>query len=128
MNRRIATFFCLLLSCCLAFAATARAESADELAREAQAALTGGETDQALSLLREAQGKDPRNDRVQALLGRAWLQRGDAREALAHFTMAVRINPEDTLSRIMAETIGQFPLPAGDGKSAAPPPGRSRQS
>ncbi len=126
MSRRIAAFFCLILSCCLAFAPFVRAESADELAREAQAALTGGETDQALSLLKEAQGKDPRNDRVQALLGRAWLQRGDAREALAHFTMAVRLNPEDTLSRIMAETIGQFPLPAKDGKSATPPPGRSR--
>ncbi|MEA5088480.1 N-acetylmuramoyl-L-alanine amidase [Solidesulfovibrio sp.] len=126
MSCRMAAFSCLFLSCCLAFAAPARAESADELAREAQAALTGGETDAALALLKEAQGKDPRNDRVQALLGRAWLQRGDAREALAHFTMAVRINPEDTLSRIMAETIGQFPLPARDGKSVAPPPGRSR--
>lgn len=126
MSCRMAAFSCLFLSCCLAFAAPARAESADELAREAQAALTGGETDAALALLKEAQGKDPRNDRVQALLGRAWLQRGDAREALAHFTMAVRINPEDTLSRIMAETIGQFPLSARDGKSVAPPPGRSR--
>ncbi len=126
MSCRMAAFSCLFLSCCLAFAAPARAENADELAREAQAALTGGETDAALALLKEAQGKDPRNDRVQALLGRAWLQRGDAREALVHFTMAVRINPEDTLSRIMAETIGQFPLPARDGKSAAPPPGRSR--
>ncbi|WP_029458944.1 N-acetylmuramoyl-L-alanine amidase [Solidesulfovibrio alcoholivorans] len=126
MNRRMGVFLCLLLSYSLAFVTVARAESADELAREAQAALTGGETDAALSLLKEAQGKDPRNDRVQALLGRAWLQRGDAREAFAHFTMAVRLNPEDTLSRIMAETIGQFPLPARDGKSAAAPPGRSR--
>lgn len=102
------------------------AESADELAREAQAALTGGDTDTALSLLRDAVAEDARNDRVQALLGRTYLQRGDARAALRHFTLAVRLNPEDTLSRIMMETIRQFPLPPRKGKKA--PPARPSRS
>lgn len=109
----LAAFLLVTLS-----AAPARAESADELAREAQAALTGGEMDKALTLLTEAQGKDPRNDRVQALLGRTYAQRGDARAALEHFNQAVRLNPEDTLSRIMAETISQFPLAARPGNKA----------
>ncbi|WP_300157494.1 N-acetylmuramoyl-L-alanine amidase [Solidesulfovibrio sp.] len=125
MTRCPIVLFGLFLAMSLALGGIARAESADELAREAQAALTGGEVDQAIALLREAQAKDVRNDRVQALLGRAYLQRGDAREAFSHFTQATRLNPEDTLSRMMAETIGQFPLPAGDGKAAATP-GRSR--
>ena len=125
MTRRFPALAVFFLAMLLALGGIARAESADELAREAQAALTGGEVDQAIALLREAQAKDVRNDRVQALLGRAYLQRGDAREAFSHFTQATRLNPEDTLSRMMAETIGQFPLPAGDGKVAATP-GRSR--
>ncbi|EFL53212.1 cell wall hydrolase/autolysin [Solidesulfovibrio fructosivorans JJ]] len=99
------------------------AESSDELARSAQYALEAGDTDKALSLLNDAQAKDPRNDHVQALLGRTYFQRGDARAALTHFTLAVRLNPEDTLSRIMVETIGQFPLPP-EGKKPGDAPSR----
>ncbi|MFU2209502.1 N-acetylmuramoyl-L-alanine amidase [Solidesulfovibrio sp. C21] len=102
-----------------------RAASSDELARSAQDALESGDTDKALSLLDEATAKDPRNDRVQALLGRTYFQRGDARTALAHFTLAVRLNPEDTLSRIMVETISQFPLPPGGDKPGDTPPRRA---
>lgn len=102
-----------------------RAASSDELARSAQDALESGDTDKALSLLDEAMTKDPRNDRVQALLGRTYFQRGDARTALAHFTLAVRLNPEDTLSRIMVETISQFPLPPGGDKPGDAPPRRA---
>ena len=87
------------------------AATADELAGKAQELLTSGQTAKAVALLLEAEGKDARNDRVQALLGRAFFQQGDARAALQHFSMAVRINPEDTLSRMMVETINQFPLP-----------------
>jgi N-acetylmuramoyl-L-alanine amidase len=93
------------------------AASADELAGEGQAELTGGNVAKALVLLHEAESKDPRNDRVQALLGRAYFQQGDARTALTHFTLAVRLNPEDTLSRLLADTISQFPLPAAKGGS-----------
>lgn len=88
------------------------ADSADELANRGQDALTDGRPDRALPILLEALAKEPRNDRVQALLGRAYFQQGDARQALTHFTTAVRLNPEDTLSRIMVETISQFPMPA----------------
>ena len=105
------------------------AASADELAGEGQAELTGGNVAKALTLLHEAESKDPRNDRVQALLGRAYFQQGDARAALAHFLLAVRLNPEDTLSRLLADSISQFPMPAAKaehGREAAP--SRSRPS
>lgn len=105
------------------------AASADELAGEGQAELTGGNVAKALTLLHEAESKDPRNDRVQALLGRAYFQQGDARTALTHFTLAVRLNPEDTLSRLLADTISQFPMPAAKGGSGRDPsPSRSRPS
>ncbi|MYL82639.1 N-acetylmuramoyl-L-alanine amidase [Desulfovibrio aerotolerans] len=104
------------------------AVSSDELAGEGQAELTGGNLAKALALLLEAEAKDPRNDRVQALLGRAYFQQGDARTALVHFSLAVRLNPEDTLSRLMAETISQFPLPAGGGAGREPASGRTRPS
>jgi N-acetylmuramoyl-L-alanine amidase len=128
MNRRQVLCFCGAAGVFLAgLPHTALAASADELAGQAQDALAAGDTDKALSLLGEARGKDPRNDRVQALLGRTYFQRGDARAALEHFTLAVRLNPEDTLSRIMAETIRQFPLPPAGGKPGETPPRRSPQ-
>jgi N-acetylmuramoyl-L-alanine amidase len=98
------------------------AETPDGLANRAQDALASGNAAKALPLLMEAQTKDPRNDRVQALLGRTYFQQGDPRRALTHFQIAVRINPEDTLSRMMVETISQFPLP----KSPAAEKDRSR--
>ncbi|WP_428558756.1 MAG: N-acetylmuramoyl-L-alanine amidase [Solidesulfovibrio sp. DCME] len=123
MNRRLFTW---LLATCLVVAAVAPAlaDTADELASQAQDALSDGNSDKALSLLTEAQAKDPRNHRVQALLGRAFFQRGDLRSALEHCNQAVRLNPEDTSSRIMAETISQFPLPGRPAKETAPAPPR----
>lgn len=126
MNRRQALAFlgaAGLVACC---PRTLLAASADELAGEGQAELTGGNVPKALALLLEAEAKDPRNDRVQALLGRAYFQQGDARSALSHFNLAVRINPEDTLSRLLAETVSQFPLPGGSGRE--PASGRVRPS
>lgn len=125
MSRHL-TALLLALALVLGGAARALADSADELASDAQDALAAGNTDKALSLLNDAKDKDSRNYRVQALMGRAYFQRGDARAALDHFNQAVRLNPEDTLSRIMAETISQFPLPAAPkGQEAAGAPGRS---
>ena len=97
------------------------AESSDDMAARARDVLATGDTAGALEILARAQARDARNDHVQALLGRAYFQQGDARRALEHFQMAVRLNPEDTLSRMMAETIRQFPLPGrstgGGGRS-----------
>jgi N-acetylmuramoyl-L-alanine amidase len=104
--------------------ATLWAETPDALASKAQDLLSSGHMDKALPLLLEAQTKDGRNDRVQALLGRVYMQQGDARRALEHFRLAVRINPEDTLSRMMAETISQFPLPKHPGDEKERPMGR----
>lgn len=104
------------------------AETPDTLASMAQDLLASGHPEKALPLLLEAQGKDARNDRVQALLGRTYMQQGDARRALDHFRLAVRINPEDTLSRMMAETISQFPLPKRTGDEKERPSGRPSSS
>jgi len=87
------------------------ATSAHDLGIKGQELLTAGQTDKALEVLLEASRMDPRDARVQALLGRTWFTRGDVRRALEAFRLAVRLNPEDTTSRIMVETIEQFPLP-----------------
>lgn len=86
--------------------------SPHDLAVKGQELLDAGELDKALEVLRRARSIAPRNDRVRALLGRLWFKKGDMRRALDEFRLAVRINPEDTVSRIMVETIEQFPLPA----------------
>ncbi len=83
-----------------------------------------GRLDEALEILAEARRLDPRDDRVRALLGRAYFQKGDPVRALEEFRLAVRFNPEDTQSRIMVETISQFPLPAGGKQARQRPPGR----
>lgn len=113
MNRRQALRFFAAAGVLLVTPSRGLAASADTLAARARDALAAGDADKALVLLLEARAKDPRNDRVLALLGRTYFQRGEAREALLHFQRAVRINPEDTLSRVMAETISQFPVPPG---------------
>jgi N-acetylmuramoyl-L-alanine amidase len=98
-------------------------ESSHDLAVRGQDLLGAGQTDRALEVLLRSRDLDPKNARAYALLGRAYFQRGEARQALAAFRLAVRLNPEDTLSRIMVETIELFPLPlqAGPGLSE---PGR----
>jgi len=83
-----------------------------DLAVEGLELLSAGQLDKALEVLQKARRLDPRNDRVWALLGRVWFKKGDVRQALDAFRLAVRLNPEDTMSRIMVETIEQFPLPA----------------
>jgi N-acetylmuramoyl-L-alanine amidase len=128
MNRRQALVFLAAAGLVACRPGLALADTADELAGAAQAELTGGDTAKALALLLEAQAKDARNDRVQALLGRVYFQQGDARTALTHFTLAVRLNAEDTLSRMLAETISQFPLPAKDASGRDGASGRSRTS
>lgn len=87
------------------------AESSHELAVHGQELLQAGKLGQALEVLRRARDVDPKNARAYALLGRAYFQSGDARAALDAFRLAVQLNPEDTLSRIMVETIELFPLP-----------------
>lgn len=126
MNRRVVLRLLGLTGAVLAGVpvGTVLAASADELAGQAQDALAVGDSEKALALLTQAQAKDPRNDRVQSLLGRTYFERGDARTALAHFSLAVRINPEDTLSRIMAETISQFPLPPAPPTVGENPPSK----
>ncbi len=99
------------------------ADTAHELALRGQDLLTAGQTAKALEVLLQAQALDPRDERVQALLGRAWFQQGDARQALEHFQIAVRLNPEDTLSRMMAETISQFPVPRPKSEPGREKPG-----
>lgn len=95
------------------------AKSAHELAGKALDHLNAGRLDEALEILAEARRLDPRDDRVRALLGRAYFQKGDPGRALEEFRLAVRFNPEDTQSRIMVETISQFPVPPASGLDRA---------
>lgn len=92
------------------------ARSAHELSGQALDAINAGRLDEALTLLAEAKRLDPRDARVRALLGRSYFQKGDPARALDEFRLAVRFNPEDTESRIMVETISQFPLPPATGQ------------
>ena len=101
------------------------AKSAQDLAGEALDLLGAGHLDEALEILGRAKRLDPRDDRVRALLGRAYFQKGDAARALEEFRLAVRLNPEDTISRMMVDKITLFPLPPGGPASKAGGVGRS---
>lgn len=101
------------------------AKSAQDLAGEALDLLGAGRLDEALEILGRAKRLDPRDDRVRALLGRAYFQKGDAARALEEFRLAVRLNPEDTISRMMVDKITLFPLPPGGPASKESGAGRS---
>ncbi len=65
----------------------------------------------AVAVLEKAVTIDPENDWAFGLLGRAYNGLGKKREAVTAFNSAVKINPNDTFSRMMAEILSQKPLP-----------------
>ncbi len=65
----------------------------------------------ATAVLEKAVTIDPENDWAFGLLGRAYNGLGKKREAVIAFNKAVKINPNDTFSRMMAEMLSQKPLP-----------------
>lgn len=65
----------------------------------------------AVDALNRAVQLDPNSDWSHGLLGRAYHGLGKKAEAVASFREAVRLNPQDTYSRMMIEILTQKPLP-----------------
>jgi N-acetylmuramoyl-L-alanine amidase len=65
----------------------------------------------AVAVLREAIRIDPGSDWAYGLLGRAYHGLGRPAEAVASFREAVRLNSQDTYSRMMIDMLTQRPLP-----------------
>lgn len=84
--------------------------AADPLAA-AQHLLDAGKVEEAVASLRRITAADPRNERAFILLGRAFAQSGKPAPALAAFREALRINPADTYTRMLADILAQRPIP-----------------
>jgi N-acetylmuramoyl-L-alanine amidase len=65
---------------------------------------------EAVAKLKAAVQKDPGSDWAYGLLGRAYLGLGQTAAAVTAFREAVRLNPDDTYSRMMIEIISQKPI------------------
>lgn len=87
------------------------AESSFDLGLKAQDFLAKGEYESAVKVLSKAVKLDPQNEWLWGLLGRAYYQQQKLREALDSFREVLKINPEDTYSRMMVDIITQKPLP-----------------
>ncbi len=77
----------------------------------AQHLIDAGKFEEAVAMLRRITADDPRNERAFILLGRAWAQADHPAQALAAFRAALRINPADTHTRMLADILAQRPLP-----------------
>lgn len=88
------------------------AENAFDMGVKAQELLAQGNVTGAAPLLERALAADPRNEWLWGLLGRARHGLDDAAGALDAFRTAVRLNPEDTYSRMMIDMITQRPVAA----------------
>ena len=65
----------------------------------------------AVAALKESVRIDPTSDWAYGLLGRAYYGLGKKAEAVEAFRKAVRLNPDDTFSRMMIDIISQKPIP-----------------
>jgi len=77
----------------------------------AQRLLDAGKIEEAAADLRRITAADPRNERAYVLLGRACAQAGNPAQALAAFREALRLNPADTYTRMLADILAQRPVP-----------------
>lgn len=77
---------------------------------------------EAADVLKKAIALDPASDWSHGLLGRAYLGLGQKAEAVGAFRRAVRLNPQDTYSRMMIEIITQKPGARLKKKSRPPTP------
>jgi N-acetylmuramoyl-L-alanine amidase len=83
-----------------------------------QGMLDAGRLQEAVTRLRRITADDPRNERAFILLGRAYAQAERPAEALRAFRMALRINPSDTHTRMLADILAQHPIPEAGGHEA----------
>ncbi len=81
----------------------------------AQNLLNAGKIEEAVAGLSRIVAADPRNERAFILLGRAYARSERPTQALAAFRTALRINPGDTYTRMLADILAQKPLPEDQG-------------
>lgn len=86
-------------------------ENAFDLALRGQDLLAEGNYSEAIRALKRAATIDPGSEWAWGLLGRAYYQSGDMRNSLDSFRQVLKINPEDTYSRMMVDIITQKPVP-----------------
>ncbi|WP_457572146.1 N-acetylmuramoyl-L-alanine amidase [Desulfovulcanus sp.] len=91
-----------------------------DLALEGQELLAQGKYKEAIALLTQASKMDRENEWIWGLLGRAYFQKGDMRKSLESFRQVLKINPDDTYSRMMVDIITQKPLPPKEEKPIRP--------
>ncbi len=87
-----------------------RGSSAFEYALKGQAFIQKREFASAVEVLTRAVKLDPSSDWAFGLLGRALRELGRSAEAVGAFREAIRINPDDTYSRMMIDIMTQKPL------------------
>ncbi len=85
--------------------------TAFDLALEGQNLLSRGKPKEAIEVLKKATEMQPGNEWAWGLLGRAYYQQNDRRNAVDSFREVLKINPEDTYSRMMVDIITQKPIP-----------------
>lgn len=95
----------------LAFPPCGWSQNAFDYALEGQDLIQKGRFTRAVDVLKEAVRLDTGSDWTHGLLGRAYRGLGQKAEAVAAFREAVRLNPQDTYSRMMIEIMTQKPLP-----------------
>ena len=86
-------------------------KSAFDYALEGQDLIQQQQYAKAVEALRTAIRMDPASDWYHGLMGRACRGLGKTAESVAAFREAVRLNSEDTYSRMMIEMMTQKPLP-----------------
>ncbi len=96
---------------CLAYPFVAWAESSFDYALKGQDLIQQKKFAEAIVVLQKAVNADPQNDWAYGLLARAYLGHDKKTESVAAFREAVRINPNDSYSRMMIEKITQKPIP-----------------
>ncbi|UCD32884.1 MAG: N-acetylmuramoyl-L-alanine amidase [Desulfobacterales bacterium] len=87
------------------------AKSAFDYALEGQNLIQKNRFSDAVVALQESVRIDPSSDWAFGLLGRAYYGLGNKAEAISAFRKAVRLNPNDTFSRMMIDIISQRPIP-----------------
>jgi N-acetylmuramoyl-L-alanine amidase len=87
------------------------AKSAFDYALEGQDLIQKNKLSDAVVALKESVRIDPSSDWAYGLLGRAYHGLGNKAEAIGAFRKAVRLNPDDTFSRMMIDIISQKPIP-----------------
>lgn len=102
----------VIASCGLfTFAPLGFAKSAFDYALEGQDLIQKNRLSDAVVALKESVRIDPSSDWTYGLLGRAYYGLGNKAEAVDAFRKAVRLNPDDTFSRMMRDMISQKPIP-----------------